>query len=321
MRNQSPTEKQPACPLSLPHYHPHPFTPPTLHFHPTPPKAPMQAIAGLKSFGHMCPFLGSASLSSLRQLSTQQIGGVNGLTAMAARGCPLMAMQLRAKGFATSAVAPAPTATTPAAAAPATTTGSSAAGPASASASAGEGKRSYATVADALTKEQLDQAAEGAKSVEHKLAAAIERDALDNEFLGGRPTTALGFAKHKITSARPGAFDYEHFYDEQLALKHKDKSYRVSRPASFALSRYPACSSRPPRLAGARALPYERRHDERQTQGSGTLTSRNDFALRSTSTTSTAWLSGSRSRTRPTPTRRLTCGARTTTSAWAAHRS
>lgn len=42
----------------------------------------------------------------------------------------------------------------------------------------------------------------------------------------GRPTCALGFAKHVITSHRPG-FDFEAFYEAELDKKHKDKSYRV----------------------------------------------------------------------------------------------
>ena len=181
----------------------------------------MQVAAGLKSFGSVCPFLRSSSLSSLASLSRQQVGGLNGLHAAAASGCPLMAAQLRARGFATSTFHHA--ASTPAAAAPVPSS------PASASAAGGvDSARAYATVAEP-TKEQVPAATQSSK-LDAKLAStsgAVTEDEAQRAFTSGRPTAALGFAKHKITSARPG-FNYESFYDEQLAKKHSDKSYRVS---------------------------------------------------------------------------------------------
>jgi 5-aminolevulinate synthase len=52
------------------------------------------------------------------------------------------------------------------------------------------------------------------------------RTAADQGHAQGRPTCALGFAKHVVTSHRPG-FDFEAFYEAELDKKHKDKSYRV----------------------------------------------------------------------------------------------
>lgn len=204
----------------------------------------MQVVAGLKSFGAVCPFLRSSSLSSLASLSRQQVGGLNGLHAAAASGCPLMAAQLRAKGFATSALQL--TALTPVAAAPV------ASAPASAAAAAGaDAVRGYATVAEP-TKEQVQAATQATKLDAELASAAGEASAEqsgERSFLGGRPTAALGFAKHSITSARPG-FNYEEFYNDQLAKKHSDKSYRVSQNTHLVLRPSQASSRTAPQSRG-----------------------------------------------------------------------
>lgn len=272
--------------------------PTTLTSLPTPPLSSsiiMQVVAGLKSFGNVCPFLRSSSLSSLASLSRQQVGGLNGLHAAAASGCPLMAAQLRSKGFATSALQQ--TASTAPAAAPAASAPASAA-----SAPAGiDSARGYATISE-LTNEQV-QGATKATKLDAELAsaagAAAAESGSERSFAAGRPTAALGFAKHNITSARPG-FNYEEFYNEQLAKKHSDKSYRVSSP----LLRRLVDSDKFPGQPAESAAPQFVANPFRV------------FDLCSTSTTSTASLSASRSPTPPAPMRRSTFGAQTITSGW-----
>ena len=78
--------------------------------------------------------------------------------------------------------------------------------------------RHYASIADSAQQQQHHQGASSA-------VLTREHD-LPRVFTAGRPTTALGFAKHTVTSHRPG-FGYEQFYTAELDKKHKDKSYRV----------------------------------------------------------------------------------------------
>lgn len=186
-----------------------------------------EVAQALKRYGAVCPFLSHASVSSLRQYSTQSLRGTytNRLTELASTRCPLMSHALAERGFATSAVVPAhqPPATTNQATPKSPSTLAHSPSPAALA-------RGYASIAE-VQENAVRRATETSQAPQPAFVnpASISRDAHSpNEVHSeGRPTCALGFAKHRITSFRPG-FDYEAFYSGELAKKHQDKSYRVS---------------------------------------------------------------------------------------------
>lgn len=164
----------------------------------------MQALHGLKTFGNVCPFLKKTTVSGLRSLSSPATG--NRLAVLAQTQCPLMSMAYASKGFSTSA------------------------------ASFNTQVRGYASIAEQqadAAKLQREEAAAAASKTGQTAGVAAEAEQQTEKAHGGRPTAALGFAKHETTSARPG-FSYESFYQSELEKKHKDKSYRVRLPISFA---------------------------------------------------------------------------------------
>lgn len=181
----------------------------------------MEAIRGLKAFGAVCPFLHKSTISGLRSLSTQATPAGNRLAHLAQTKCPLMSMAYAAKSFSTSAhplVAVKPATIVEQEKQQATTFPSQVRGYASIAEQQAESAR--------LQRQEAAAAAAAATGQSGGVAAEAEQQP-DRTFPGGRPTNALGFAKHVVTSARPG-FDYEGFYHAELDKKHKDKSYRVS---------------------------------------------------------------------------------------------
>lgn len=184
----------------------------------------MEALRGLKAFGHVCPFLQHSTVSKLRTLSTQALSASSGaassnrLAYLAQTKCPLMSIAYAAKSqsYSTASIASSSQI-------PAFSTGR---------------RRGYASIAEQhaetarLQREQAQAAAKQAAAVTGQTGGIASEQAADPErvFYAGRPTTALGFAKHVVTSHRPGQFNYEQFYTVELDKKHKDKSYRVSNP-------------------------------------------------------------------------------------------
>lgn len=182
----------------------------------------MEAIRGLKAFGAVCPFLHKSTIAGLRSLSTQATPAGNRLAHLAQTKCPLMSMAYAAKSFSTSsnalvAVKPAAAPAAVEQQEKATTFPSQVRGYASIAEQQAESSR--------LQRQEAAAAAAAATGQSGGVAAEAEQQP-DRTFPGGRPTNALGFAKHVVTSARPG-FDYEGFYHAELDKKHKDKSYRV----------------------------------------------------------------------------------------------
>ncbi|SGY15293.1 BQ5605_C013g07316 [Microbotryum silenes-dioicae] len=191
----------------------------------------MEALRGLKAFGNVCPFLHKTGLQQLRTLSTTALPGhpqTNRLAALATTNCPLMAAAYAQKGSAPVDC--------PVAAAPFST--SSQAGDPS---SSGRQARGYASIAEQQTESEALRRQAAAEAQQAKCGNTVtspklrgqqdllegleEEHSPERVFHGGRPTNALGFAKHVITSARPG-FEYDSFYHQELDKKHKDKSYR-----------------------------------------------------------------------------------------------
>ncbi|SCV70225.1 BQ2448_1619 [Microbotryum intermedium] len=192
----------------------------------------MEALRGLKAFGNVCPFLHKTGLQQLRTLSTTALPGrpqTNRLAALATTNCPLMAAAYAQKTTATSSMVDgtsAPFSTLSQACEPS---------------SSGRQSRGYASIAEQQTESEAlrRQAAAEARQFKSNTTLTSRKlpgqqdllEGLEEEhspkrvFHGGRPTNALGFAKHVITSARPG-FEYESFYQQELDKKHKDKSYR-----------------------------------------------------------------------------------------------
>lgn len=180
----------------------------------------MEALRGLKAFGNVCPFLGQHTVMGLRRLSTQPaVAAGNRLAYLAQTQCPLMSIAYanKAKSFSTSAC------------------------PATATATVSSPVRGYASIAEqqADHTRRLEQQAQLATGQTAGVAADADADAEsqpERVFYSGRPTNALGFAKHQVTSCRPGQFNYEEFYANELDKKHKDKSYRVHSGNPRALS-------------------------------------------------------------------------------------
>lgn len=190
-------------------------------------------VLGLKRFGQVCPFLARSSVGALRTFSTQSIRGTaaNRLSELATTRCPLMSVALAQRGFRSVAAAQVGSATNH----KATTSNSFI------QSRPVHQRRSYASIT-----EIEDKAARKAKAVPAKSAqpsfvnpasisssASSGADAASDAATStevhseGRPTCALGFAKHRVTSYRPGQFDYDAFYAAELEKKHQDKSYRV----------------------------------------------------------------------------------------------
>lgn len=193
----------------------------------------MEALRGLKAFGHVCPFLQHNTVSKLRSLSTQAVAATNGnsnrLAYLAQTKCPLMSIAYAAKS------SPFSVTTTPSYSTQHSKLATGARRQVAVSA-----VRGYASIAEQdaetarLQRAKAQAAAQQAASTSGQTGGVaseqLQAAAADPErvFYGGRPTTALGFAKHVVTSHRPGQFNYEVFYAVELDKKHKDKSYRVS---------------------------------------------------------------------------------------------
>ncbi|GAA6015800.1 hypothetical protein JCM10207_008800 [Rhodosporidiobolus poonsookiae] len=213
----------------------------------------MDVATGLKRFA-LCPYIRSSPVSTLRTLSTQSLQGRNRLVDLAQTRCPLMSHALAQRGFSSSATCPVSGQSTKsplsnhsaakcpvahaAAATPATTTDA-------------QLKRGYASIAEVqenALRRATTPASAGAAAPAFVNPASIAPNAdgadvdaahAPNEVhSAGRPTCALGFAKHRITSARPG-FDYEDFYQSELAKKHKDKSYRYFNNVNRLAAKFP----------------------------------------------------------------------------------
>ncbi|KAM0750594.1 tetrapyrrole biosynthesis, 5-aminolevulinic acid synthase [Meredithblackwellia eburnea MCA 4105] len=112
--------------------------------------------------------------------------------------------------------------------------------------------RGYASIAeqqaesDKLQREAAQQIlnkAKGVTSTNTDASSALSGngaspDQVAAQITSGRPTVALGFAKHVVTSHRPG-YDYEAFYHTELDKKHKDKSYRYFNNINRMAKKYP----------------------------------------------------------------------------------
>ncbi|GAA6028633.1 hypothetical protein JCM8097_007321 [Rhodosporidiobolus ruineniae] len=201
----------------------------------------LQIATGLKAFSAACPFLRTTSTSTLRSLAAQGnstlTGTGNRLVALAQGGCPLMSAALAQRGFATSSAVSNHKSTI-----------------SSTPATDAQLKRGYASIAEVqenALRRAVDPAATLAQqpsfvnpasisSSASSGSAAAAEDAHDGKEVhaAGRPTCALGFAKHRVTSFRPG-FDYEAFYQSELAKKHKDKSYRYFNNVNRLAAKFP----------------------------------------------------------------------------------
>jgi len=228
----------------------------------------MDACTALKRFS-ACPFLRQSPVAALRSYSTQRslapAPGGNRLAELASTQCPLMRTALVQRNLALAHGLH----TRAADAAAAATTSSSSAAEANhkshKSPSPAALARGYASIAE-VQQDALRRAVDpkgaaqqpGAPSFVNPAsvsaadsaasstgsAAGTQDGASQQGHASDRPTCALGFAKHDVTSHRPG-FDYEAFYGSELTKKHQDKSYRV-RPFSL-------LSRRATRRRGARA--------------------------------------------------------------------
>ncbi|GAA5993629.1 hypothetical protein JCM10908_000650 [Rhodotorula pacifica] len=204
-------------------------------------------VTALKRFGQVCPFLGRSSVTALRTFSTQSIRGmpaVSRLSELASTRCPLMSVALAQRGFASVAAA---------------RTGAKAFTASSHKVTNHKatnfvGRRTYASIT-----EIEDKAARKATTVPTKSAqpsfvnpasissssgsaaegVAGEAATLPEVHSEGRPTCALGFAKHRVTSYRPGQFDYDSFYAAELEKKHQDKSYRYFNNVNRLAAKFP----------------------------------------------------------------------------------
>lgn len=202
-------------------------------------------VTALKRFGQVCPFLARSSVTALRTFSTQSIRGTaaNRLSELASTRCPLMSVALAQRGF--SSVAAARGSVASASASQATNqkaTKGTFSSLSSSSSPISLGRRTYASITEIEDKAARTATAVPSKSAQPSFVnpasisssssgAAAPGDAatLPEVHSEGRPTCALGFAKHRVTSYRPGQFDYDSFYAAELEKKHQDKSYRVSR--------------------------------------------------------------------------------------------
>ncbi|KAI5478123.1 5-aminolevulinate synthase [Pseudohyphozyma bogoriensis] len=187
----------------------------------------LRSVMNLKNVA-LCPYLSRVSPGGLRCLSTMQ--GGQPLVSVA-QGCPVMARALANRAAihtsATTSVVASTSAqqpqATPAVQGPSTTT------------------RGYASVVDKLEAANA-AAANAALSPSPAVTEAIKLGEAEEEaervFYAGRPTCALGFAKHVITRAIPG-FKYEEFYKAELDKKHKDKSYRYFNTINRLAEKFP----------------------------------------------------------------------------------
>ncbi|GAA5867916.1 hypothetical protein JCM8547_003413 [Rhodosporidiobolus lusitaniae] len=187
--------------------------------------ATLDLARGLKRFGSVCPFISRASLSTLSG------GNAPRLASLAQQRCPLMGHALAQRGFASFAACPVSSA-------PATNHNGDKFASSSVQPVQVQVKRTYASIAE-VQENALRRAVDPATApqpafVNPASVLSTNNNEVDGEAVktpteqphsAGRPTCALGFAKHRITSFRPG-FDFEAFYESELAKKHKDKSYR-----------------------------------------------------------------------------------------------
>lgn len=198
----------------------------------------MDLATGLKRFGSVCPFISSSSIKSLSTTAAPRLASI------AQNRCPLMGHALAQRGFSSSATCPISHQSSSSSANPSTgessllnKTKATAAGP-----SAATVQRGYASIAavEAAALERATSPSSPQPSFVNPASIAPSagldgedvRTAADQGHAQGRPTCALGFAKHVVTSHRPG-FDFEAFYEAELDKKHKDKSYRVCSPSSM----------------------------------------------------------------------------------------
>ncbi|GAA5999591.1 uncharacterized protein JCM10292_004254 [Rhodotorula paludigena] len=199
----------------------------------------------LKRFSGVCPFLRSTSATSLRSFSTQpalvstSVRPGNRLAELAGTQCPLMSAALARRALAAPAIAaPAPNHSRPKSTLAARKSDVAVA-------------RGYASIAevhqDALRKATAAASPTPAPAFVNPASlssdksgsrAADEAHEPNEVHSEGRPTCALGFAKHRITSFRPG-FDYEAFYGSELDKKHQDKSYRYFNNVNRLAAKYP----------------------------------------------------------------------------------
>ncbi|GAA5898477.1 hypothetical protein JCM6882_007788 [Rhodosporidiobolus microsporus] len=220
--------------------------------------ATLDIATGLKRFGAVCPFLKTSSVSAIRTFSSQPVGSTNRLTHLAQSQCPLMSVALAQRGFHSSPRCPVSGHST-------SSTSSNASGgnkcpvahtakTALAGPSAAKIQRGYASIAEVqenALRRATSTAPAGTSTASApafvnpaSLSASESVGELDEAHSpvdvhsAGRPTCALGFAKHRITSFRPG-FDYEAFYQSELAKKHKDKSYRYFNNVNRLAAKFP----------------------------------------------------------------------------------
>ncbi|GAA5846322.1 hypothetical protein JCM9279_001325 [Rhodotorula babjevae] len=216
----------------------------------------MDACTALKRFS-ACPFLRQSPVAALRSYSTQRsfvpAPGGNRLAELASTQCPLMRTALvqrnLAQGLHTRAAdSAATTTTTTSSAAEANHKSLKSPSPAALA-------RGYASIAE-VQQDALRRAvdpkgaaqqpgapsfvnpASTADSSSSMGAAGTEDGASQQGHASDRPTCALGFAKHNVTSHRPG-FDYEAFYGSELTKKHQDKSYRYFNNVNRLAAKYP----------------------------------------------------------------------------------
>ncbi|GAA6057226.1 hypothetical protein JCM3770_003273 [Rhodotorula araucariae] len=205
----------------------------------------MDACTALKRFS-ACPFLRTSPVAALRRYSTQRslvpAPGGNRLAELAQTQCPLMRVALasRAHQLHTTATAAAPAAGAPAAEA-------NHIAPKVKAAPVHAPARGYASIAEVqqdAVRRAVDpaQAQSAAATPAFVNPASIAPDAQGHDpkhvHAEVRPTCALGFAKHNVTSHRPG-FDYEAFYGSELTKKHQDKSYRYFNNVNRLAAKYP----------------------------------------------------------------------------------
>lgn len=170
-------------------------------------------VLGLKSVGGYCPYLQRVSPSGLKFLtSTNKLN-------LLVNQCPAMSFALSKKSFSTSSLS---------------------ASPSSTDSKQQQQARGYASIVPEPSTSTSASSGLPIKVVSGRATALpnsstsnvkdilTSKDVMDKVFPSGRPTAALGFAKHETTPATPSLFNYEEFYNEQLDKKHKDKSYRVS---------------------------------------------------------------------------------------------
>ncbi|GAA5938301.1 hypothetical protein JCM1841_006300 [Sporobolomyces salmonicolor] len=194
----------------------------------------MEAVSQLKRFGAMCPFLHRTPLNRLSAFSKSTDAlGANKLVHIAQSRCPLMSQALLARGFATSAARPVEKADKPT-------------NPQSRISSAPSHLvRGYASIA-----EVQEAAVRKATTVSTQSTASFINPATAGEapqdgdvvhkpadvHHEGRPTCALGFKKHIAYSP---SFDYEGFYQWELAKKHENKSYRYFNNVNRLAAKFP----------------------------------------------------------------------------------